>query len=188
MAQAEKPIQAHLFSHGEPGRRPSDVVSDAAKLLGRGVTFAGRFVGSFSVYAHVEADALKDLQDLIDGPLWDAGFRSDWSLEVQRSQIMGPKRGSPDHCALVRVRPEGDPFDLLGRLDDHFGPLYDGDTYWYGAAVVSGRGYDLLVDLGRPTWDQLRAAVLEDLRGVAGIAGTDTSVAYLPGNAVPLQR
>jgi hypothetical protein len=115
--------------------------------------------------------------------LWPEGVRTERSSEVGISRVRGPKRASPRFNALIRIRPEGDPFTLLESLDDEFEPRFDPDSYWYGAAVVTGRGYDVLVDLGRPSLEELTAAVLEDLRNVSGIGRTDTSWADLSVNS-----
>jgi hypothetical protein len=170
----------HVFSHAED-RRPSEVVAAVAEL-GKGVHFVGQFIGSFQVYAHLKVPELADAQQLVDD-LWPQGLRTETSFEVRPSTIMGPKRRSPDFCALVRVRPKDDPFTVLDRLDEHFGPLFDEDTFWYGAAVVSGR-FDLLVDLGRPSLDELVETVRTDLRGVPGIGKTETSWADLRKNSI----
>lgn len=175
-------LHMHTFSHST-ARPPGEVVMGVGALGDRGVRFAARFLGSFQVYTHSAFQTLADAQDLLD-ELWSLGLRTEQSTEVRVSRIMGPKRGSPDFCALIRIRPEVDPFTLLDRLDDYFGPLVDPDAYWYGAAVVTGRGYDLLVDLGRPSFEELFRAVLEDLRNVEGIGRTDTSWADLRKNAI----
>jgi len=38
--------------------------------------------------------------------------------------------------------------------------------------------------LGRPSFEELWKAIVEDLLTVEGIADTDSSFAYLPGNAI----
>jgi hypothetical protein len=176
MADSE---HVHVFSHAV-GDSPSNVVAAVAELENTGVRFIGQFIGSFQVYAHFEVPSLADAQQLVDD-LWPAGLRTEMSTEVKVG-ILGPKRASPEFCALVRVTPDVDPGSLLDALDEKFGRLGDPD-YHYGAAVVTGRGYDLLVDLGRPSFDLLKSAVLEDLRTVDGIGRTDTSWADLSKNS-----
>lgn len=172
----------HLFDPGQSLRGAVASVGEVARRLPSG--FVGQFVGSYAAFARLEVSSIEQLQGLISGDLWEAGVRSEWSTNVASSRLALPKRGSPDHCALVRMRAE-DPLGLLTALDDTFEPLV-GEDYWYGAAVINGK-YDLLVDLGRPSFDELKDALLTDLRGVEGIASTETSFAYLPGNALSFE-
>lgn len=184
MQSPERPIVLHVFSPTiEPGRSIRQVV-ESVGANGDQVKFVAHFIGSFLVYTRLETPSLEDAQAFIAGPLWDAGVRSQTSTEIKVSNIRGPKRASPPYCALVRVRAAGSPFELLDALDERFGPKFDQDEYWYGAAVVSGRGFDVLVDLGRPSFEELWKAMVEDLLTVGGIADTDSSFAYLPGNAI----
>jgi hypothetical protein len=186
MQSESKPFVVHVFSHAvstEAGASLRDVVQAVGRYSPDPVKFTAHFVGSFVLYTRLETATLGDAQDFIAGPLWEAGVRSQASTEIKVSSILGPKRGSPPYCALVRVRAAGDPLELLDALDDAFQGK-DPDTYGYGAAVVSGRGFDLLVDLGRPSFEELTQAIIQDLRTVEGIAGTDSSFAYLPGNAI----
>jgi hypothetical protein len=180
MPTNDSDLHVHVFSHAED-RRPGEVVDAVAERAELGVEFVGQYLGSFQVYAHLQvprADtALGDVQGIVDD-LWSQGLRTEVAFEVQTSQIMGPKRRSPDFSALVRVRPDDDPFTVLERLDEHFEPLFDEDAFWYGAAVVTGR-YDLLVDLGRPSFAELTKAIRGHLRKIPGIGRTDTSLADL---------
>jgi hypothetical protein len=59
---------------------------------------------------------------------------------------------------------------------------YEERTFNYGAAIVTGR-YDLLIDVGTPTFAQTRDLVKNEVRTVAGIDRTVTMFAHLPGNA-----
>lgn len=173
-------VHAYVFSHAFDAR-PSAVLGE---LIGRdGVRFAGRFVGAFAGFAAVDAPDLATLQAWIDEPYWGTGLRSDWAVTVRGSRLNIPKRNSPDYCALIRVRTADgvDPEELLGQLDDH----YDGrwEEVGYGAAVVSGGSYDLLVELGGASLDEVWERVRE-LRSRPGVARTATAVAYLPGTAL----
>ena len=184
MQSPERPIVMHVFSHTiEPGKSIRQVVESVGKNRDH-VKFVAHFIGSFLVYTRIETPSLGDAQTFMAGPLWDAGVHSQTSTEIKVSRIMGPKRASPPYCALVRVRAAGSPFDLLDALDETFKSKFNENTYWYGAAVVSGRGFDVLVDLGRPSFEELWKAIVDDLLTVEGIAGTDSSFAYLPGNAI----
>lgn len=143
-----------------------------------GVRFVGQFVGAFTLFARVVADDLSQLQRRISGEYWEAGIRSDWSVNLTGARLAAPKRASPDICALVCARASDDPFEVIGRLDDRF--LEEGA---YGAAVVTARDFDLLVDLGADTVEQVVDRVLA-LREVSGIGRTATAVADLADNAI----
>jgi hypothetical protein len=179
MSQQE-PQHVHVFSHADD-RSPASIVGALAEANDPRIAFASRFIGSFQVYAHLEVPSLADAHDLAES-LWSNGIRTEMSLEILAA-LRGPKRGSPAHCALIRCRPKDDPFDVLTRIEERFEPLFDPEEYTWGAAVVTGRGYDLLVDLGRPTYEQLRETILQELRKVQGIGKTDTSFADLRDNA-----
>jgi hypothetical protein len=180
--RAPEAVHVHVFSQAVD-RPPGQVIESIRKVAHQNVRFIGQFIGSFQVYAHIQVDSLASAQRLASDVLWGEGLRSESSTEVRESRIMAPKRASPDFCALIRIRPDIDPFSMLDRLDDHFERLVDPETYWYGAAVVTGRGYDLLVDLGRPSFEELFEAVVRDLRAVDGIGRTDTSWADLSVNS-----
>jgi hypothetical protein len=138
-----------------------------------GVRFVGQFVGAFTLFARVVADDLGQLQRRIGGEYWEAGIRSDWSVNLTGARLAAPKRASPDICALVCIRTNGDPFEVIGRLDDRF--LEEGA---YGAAVVTASDFDLLVDLGADTVEEVIDRVLA-LREIDGIGRTATALADL---------
>jgi hypothetical protein len=143
-----------------------------------GVRFVGQFVGAFTLFARVVADDLSQLQRRISGEYWEAGIRSDWSLNLTGDRLAAPKRASPEICALVCARTADDPFEVIGRLDDRF--LEEGA---YGAAVVTAPDFDLLVDLGADTVEEVIDRVLA-LREVSGIGRTATAIADLADNAI----
>jgi hypothetical protein len=180
-------FDAYVFMHLlDPGRDLRGVVravGEVAHALPSG--FVAQYVGSYTAFARFEVASLDQLQSLIAGDLWKAGVRSDWSTMVQPSRIATPHRGSPAHSAMVRIRTD-DPFELLEALDDAFEPRFDLETYFYGAAVINGN-HDLLVDICRPSFDELKAALIDDLRTVRGIRSTETSFAFLPGNALSFE-
>jgi hypothetical protein len=107
---------------------------------------------------------------------------------IRGSQLRIPKRGSPAYCALVRAS-AADPDAALDALDERFavrdeeqGALPpDERTSSYGAAIVNGT-YDLLIDVGMPTFEETRDLVRDDVRTVPGIERTVTAFAHLPGN------
>ena len=143
-----------------------------------GVRFVGQFVGAFTLFARVVADDLSQLQRRIGGEYWEAGIHSDWSLNLTGARLAAPKRASPDICALVCARADDDPFDVISRLDDRF--LEEGA---YGAAVVTARDFDLLVDLGADTVEEVIDRVLA-VRDVSGVGRTATAIADLADNAI----
>jgi hypothetical protein len=142
-----------------------------------GVAFVAQFVGAFTLFARVLADDLSQLQGRIAGEYWEAGIHSDWSLNLTAQRVAAPKRASPDICALVCARAIDDPFEVIERIDERF----DGSPY--GAAVVTARDFDLLVDLGADRVGDVVDRVLE-LRHIAGIGHTATAIADLEGNAI----
>lgn len=154
-----------------------------------GVRFVAQFVGPFIVFAAAEHPTLEAAQQAIGDGYLQAGFRTEWSVEVVRSQVQGPKRGSPDYCAIVRVQARDDAETVLGRLDGKFGQRHNDDPshthFNYGAAVVTGENFDILVDLGSDSKNELLRTVLRDLREVEGVGRTATGIAYLPGNKLP---
>ena len=143
-----------------------------------GVRFVGQFVGSFSLFARVVASDLGELQRRIAGEYWENGIHSNWSLNLTGSRTAAPKRASPDICALVCARATSNPFAVLETLDGHFL-----DVIPYGAAVVTAHDFDLLIDLGGETVEDVVERVLE-LRGLPGIGRTSTAVAGLADNAI----
>jgi hypothetical protein len=183
---AEQPLESYVFmSDLDVGTNPRQVKEAFATR--RGVRFVAEFVGSFKIFGAVETATLEDLQNLIAGEYWETGLRSDWSTLVKASELMTPKRGSPDYCAIVRAQPTDDAIEVLGRLDDRFRERFEADPahghFVYGAAVVTG-SWDLLIDLGADSRSEVMGLVLDDVRQVSGIGRTQTSLAYLPGNAI----
>jgi hypothetical protein len=168
-------LEAYVFeTHVDEGR-----ISDIKARLATapGVRFVAQFVGHFSLFARVTAVDLGELQTRIDGAYRDAGVHSKWSVNLTARAAAGPKRGSPDLCALVCVRTTADPFEVRAALDDGF------LQSWEGAAVINAEDFDLLVDLGADTIEELVQRV-KDLRRQEGIGRTATSFADLRHNAI----
>jgi hypothetical protein len=172
---AEGNLEAYVFATASDGSKNGFVKESFASKPG--VAFVGQFVGAFSLFGRVLASDLSELQTRIDDDYWDAGIRSHWSLNLTGDRIEAPKRASPDICALVRVRARDDPFDVIGRLDEQF----SGSAY--GAAVVTGSDYDMLVDLGADTVEDVLDRVLQ-LRAIPGVGRTATALADLANNAI----
>jgi hypothetical protein len=190
MSVSEEQLDAYiLIDHVDPGRRIRDVLREMFDQNPDTVRFTAQVTGPFIGFAAVLVPGLEEAHDLANGAFWDAGVRCETLIVVRPSGLRIPKRGSPDLCALVRARSE-DPDAALDALDDRFGPRqeeqmelpYEERTFNYGAAIVTGR-YDLLIDVGTPTFAQTRDLVKNEVRTVAGIDRTVTMFAHLPGNA-----
>jgi hypothetical protein len=143
-----------------------------------GVRFVGQFVGAFNLFARVVASDLGELQRRIAVDYWEAGIRSDFSINLTGDRIAAPKRQSPDICALVCARATADPFEVIKTLDGRFL-----DVIPYGAAVVTAPNFDLLVDIGGDTIEDVIDRVLV-LRGLPGVGRTSTALADLADNAM----
>jgi hypothetical protein len=161
---------------------PATLVRAAAAI--DGVRFAARFVGRYSVFLRAEVSDLTDLQDRIAPALAQAGFRTvTWSVGVAGFAATLPKRRKTSFCALVRAPAVGDLEEVIGSLNEEFAPeADDGETFSFGAAGVSGEGYDLLIDLGGPSMPDVKQLVMR-ARNVSGVGPTETSFAHLPDNA-----
>ncbi len=186
MERVDGMLQFYGFAdHIEPGKTVRQVVEDLARQPG--VRFVAQFTGAYLVFAAAEHETLEQAQAAI-GAYVDAGFRTEWSTLVGPSRLDAPKRQSPDYCAIVRAQADGDPERILAAIDDRFEERFRADPahehFSYGAGVVTGRDFDLLVDLGADSIDELARTISRELRTVGGVGRTSTSFAYLPGNAV----
>ena len=119
-----------------------------------------------------------------------AGLSSQWVKLDQSSQIEAPKRGSPDYCAMVKVRTDDDPEEVLAAIDDRFRDRYQQDDpdhhlFSYGACtVVPGPDFQILVDLGADSLQEVIRTAKVDLRAVEGVLPSiSMSTSFLPGNA-----
>ena len=188
--EKEPQLYAYVFMHlVDPGRDIPGVLASLRRVhtnRRHPVRFAAPFVGSFIAFAAVEVDSLAELQSLVLNEFWEAGARSEWSLVLQESSIMGPHRGSPPYYAIVRVKTAPKrAVEVLGLLDRKYKrklKLEPPGEFRYGAAVVSGRGFDIIVELGAESFEALTDSILGDLVGVDGIVSTDTSFTFLPEN------
>lgn len=187
MDLVEGKVQFYGFAdHIEPGKTVRQVVREVAAQPG--VRFVAQFTGRFLVFAAAEHESLDQAQDAIGDAYLGAGFRTEWSMLLRSSRLMAPKRGSPDYCAIVRAQAEGDPETTLRAIDDRFEERFQADPtherFSYGAGVVTGADFDLLVDLGADSTEELTRTLLRDLRTVDGVGRTSTSIAFLPDNAI----
>jgi hypothetical protein len=170
-------IEAYIFERHVQGAGITTI--KAALSMQPGVKFVGQFVGAFTLFARVVANDLSELQGRIENEYWRAGIRSDVSLNLTANRPAAPKRQSPDICAMICCQTSVDPFGLLSQLDDEF--LDEGA---YGAAVVNAPDFDVLVDLGADTVEDVLDRILR-LRKIQGITRTATAFADLGnGNAI----
>lgn len=181
-------LHAFVFmGNADPGENYRDIVGRLKHI--DSVLFAAEFVGSFRAFAHVNADTLPELQDLMATELWETGVRSQWSTELEyyvrpgvTPQPMGPKRNSPSYCALVRVRVARGHMvrDVLQSIGGE-GNL----STFSGASIVSGKGCDILLELGADEFDPeseldpIKRTLLEELPAIEGVGSTDTSFTYV---------
>jgi hypothetical protein len=170
-------IEAYVFERHIGGAGIDEIKSGFAGAPG--VRFVGQFVGAFNLFARVVANDLGELQRRIAGEYWEAGIHSDFSINLTGARPAAPKRHSPDICALVCAKATADPFELLDVLDERF--LEANPTY--GAAAVTAVDFDLLIDLGGDTVEEV-IDLVRDLRRVPGIGRTATALADLGGNAI----
>ncbi len=162
-------IEAYLFQHhvGDPG---INAVRDSLVDM-PGVRFVGQFIGAFSLFARVVSPELGELQRRIGDDYARAGVGSTWSVNLTAKSAAAPKRGSPDMCALVLARIKGDPFAFRDMLDEDFL-----DTDHEGAAVITALDWELLVDLGGDTVEDVLERVAA-FRALHGVKRTATAIA-----------
>lgn len=165
----------------DPGTNVRDVVG-ALRELGRPqVRFAAETVGTYIGFAHVRTETLGELQDLIVGELWERGVHCDHCVEGGVAQVgtrkAGAKRSTPEIIGLVRVRTRrGAIQDVLDAMADENGPLR---ATFRGASIVFG-DFDILLQLGGETFEQVAGDALGPLQTIEGITGTDT--AFIDGS------
>jgi hypothetical protein len=179
-------VHAFLFLFEGDEVPPSTVVENLRPFIDRDagpVLFASTFEGDFQGFAHIADDDTRAIADLIDGPLWDAGVRSDYVTEGkyhvnQQGHAMGPTRNSPRFLAMARVYADQRPTLVMGNIAAFFGDELDeyGQSLspFIGASTVIG-GFHLLVELG----DDDRRALdrhVESLRGIDGVGRVEVAV------------
>jgi hypothetical protein len=182
-------LHAFVFMGGlDAGRNIADVIDaiggpDGKTFPNGQVLFASVLVGAYVGFAHLRTDEgdLAALQRLIHQDLWDKGVRGEHAIEGAvymppnriSGQPMGPKRGSPPVCALVRVRVAGDPVEVMNEIGNRF----DSSDPFRGASVTFGTA-DLLVELAGDGIDAVGSPVLRTIRWIRGVVSTETSFAF----------
>ena len=167
-------VHGFVYIHPQ-GKAPEDVVRDVRKLGKPRVYYASTFVGDdYPAFAHISASTLRKLQDLINGPLWEAGVRTQTAIEsgyyVRGIVPMGAKRKSPGLIAITRLKVHPHRIDgvlqELGDLDERIG--------FVGASSVTGRD-DILLQVTGGSIDEVKAALGEHLPGIDGVIRTSTA-------------
>jgi hypothetical protein len=161
-----------------------------------GVRWAQQMVGSYVVFGAVTAPSLEVLESWIAKEFWDAGVRSEWSVADRPSRYRAPYKHSPPYYAFVRVRARGNPRDVLAALDtsmdekilplieqyeadDQYGQGGWRDHFDYRAATVSGKGFDILVELAAFSIEELTETILTFIGRTEGVVSTDTAYSYV---------
>jgi hypothetical protein len=175
-------VHAHAFLFSEDKIPVASTIENLQRLRlidreSGPVFYAGLCEGAFQGFVHVAADDVPAVGELVDGPLWDAGIRSDYAVEsqthVNNSLIpMGPRRRSPRFVALCRVYVNQRPTLVMQNIAAGFGDDVDEDgesrSPFVGASTVIAR-FHLLVQLG----DEDREALDRDIGLLRDIDGVD---------------
>src|SRR5262245_6174650 len=160
-----------------------------------GVRFAQQVVGSSIIFGAVSAPDFETLQSWIANEFWDVGVRSEWSVADRPSRYRAPYKHSPPYYAFIRVRTSGNPRSVLDALDssmdrkilpliEQYGPDdEDGrggwrDVFDYRAATVSGKGFDILIELAAGSIQELTNTIIDYIGPTEGVESTDTSYSY----------
>ena len=179
-------VHVFIFLY-EQDETPRAVVENLQQYIDREVGpvyFASTFEGDFQGFAHIAQDDVRAVGNFIDGPLWDAGMRSDKATEGQfhinqQQQPMGPTRNTPRFIAMARVYVDQRPTVVMGIIAAYFGDELDEDgqslSSFLGASTVIG-GFHLLVELGDDDREALSRHV-EELREIDGVGRVEVAVA-----------
>jgi DNA-binding Lrp family transcriptional regulator len=128
-------------------------------------------VGDYAAFAHVRVETLGDLQDLIEGTVWEAGARCAWSLESNTSTA-GAKRKSPGLIALTRIKMHPGSMDgVRDRLAEN-----PPETGFVGASEITGE-YDILLQMTGADIEDVQTKIRAILSDVDGVKGTSTAFA-----------
>jgi DNA-binding Lrp family transcriptional regulator len=165
-------LHAFLFiDHVEPGKTAEQVV-EALRAKGKPpVMYASTFVGDYVAFAHVRVETLAELQDLIEGTVWEAGARCAWSLE-STTTTAGAKRKSPGLIALTRIKMHP------GSIDDARERLARNgqETGFVGASVITGE-YDILLQMTGASPEDVKGRIQAVLSDIDGVKRTSTAFA-----------
>jgi hypothetical protein len=208
MARKDTEVDAYVFMHLlDPGTDIPTVVRrfERSRPFGKpfdkrrqrfGVRWAQHVVGSYVVFGAVTAPSLRDLQRWITDDFWKAGVRSEWSVKDRPSLWGAPYKHSPPYYSFIRVRSRGNPRMVLRALDERMrekiDPLIEEygldnqyqeggwrDHFDYRAATVSGKGFDILVEMAAESREELIDTIFEYVGTTDGVESTDTAFAVI---------
>lgn len=209
MPRKDSEIDAYVFMHLlEPGSDIPTVVwnfENANPFDGKrfdkrnqrfGVRWAQHVVGSYIIFGAVTAPSLQVLQKWITDNFWKVGVRSEWSVKDRPSRWGAPYKHSPPYYAFIRVRARGNPRKVLRELDNRMSekiePLIDEygldnqyqeggwrDHFDYRAATVSGKGFDILIEIAAESREELIDTIFEYIGTTEGVESTDTAFAVI---------
>lgn len=168
-------LHAFVFvDHVEPGTNPEEVVR---RLIAKGkppIMYASTVVGDYQIFVHARVRRLSDLQDLIEGAIFEAGARCTWAIESP-IRTLGAKRKSPGLIALTRVT-MAQGTENAARKKLVTPPL---STGFVGASKITGAHGILLQMTGSSISDAERniRTALQDIEGVLGM-----STAFIDGD------
>lgn len=173
-------VHAFAFLFAEDKVPLESVIENLRRRIDRGngpVFFAGPCEGAFQGFVHFAADNVPALGELIDGPLWEDGIRTDHAVEAQTHKngagvLMGPTRNSPRFVAFCRVHVNQRPTQVLQSIAAGFGDEVDqyGESLspFIGGSTVIAR-FHLLVQLG----DDDREALDQHIGSLRAVEGVD---------------
>ena len=154
-------VHSFLFiDQVQEGTTPEKVV-ERLRLVGKPpIMYASAFVGDFVAFAHVRTETLGELQDLIDGTIWEAGARCTWGLESPITTL-GAKRRSPGLIALTRIKMRP------GTADEARASLVEGSGApgFVGASVLTGE-YDILLQMTGDSLDDAKSNIMNALEPI----------------------
>jgi hypothetical protein len=169
-------VHAFLFiDQVQEGRSPEKVVQKL-RLAGKPpIMYASTFVGDFVAFAHVRVESLGELQNLIDGTIWEAGARCTWGIESPVTTL-GAKRKSPGIIALTRIKVQP------GAADEARESLAEGGggTGFVGASVITGE-YDILLQMTGDELDDTKTNIMNALAPIRDVV-MRTSTAFADGD------
>lgn len=163
---------AFLFvDHVEPGKTAEQVV-EALRAKGKPpVMYASTFVGDYVAFAHVRVRHLRELQDLIEGTVWEAGARCAWAIESHITTL-GAKRKSPGLIALTRITMHRGSEDQAREAlvaEPHA-------TGFVGVSKITGE-HSLLLQMTGTSIDDAETNIHNALRDIEGVIRTSTAFA-----------